>query len=92
MDLKIINYSLSPLPLLSFALIIMKEVYSIESKEKKIFQYLFFELWLIVFTIYSHIPGVPPTKKKSCSKVAKFEERKRFFLRIIKYYEYSQTL
>ena len=52
MDLKIINYSLSPLPLLSFALIIMKEVYSIESKEKKIFQYLFFELWLIVFTIY----------------------------------------
>ena len=42
-------------PPLSFAPIFMKDVHSAESNEKYIFRYLFFELWLIVFTIYQKI-------------------------------------
>ena len=48
--------------------ICMKDAHSAESNEKSIFRFLFFELWLIVFTIYGESPGcscVSPTKKKS---------------------------
>ena len=37
---------------LSFAPIYMKDAPSAESIEKSISRFLFFELWLIVFTIY----------------------------------------
>ena len=39
-------------PPLSFAPICMKHAHSAESKEKSIFRFLFFELWLIVFTFF----------------------------------------
>ena len=39
----------------------MKDAHSAESNEKSFFRFLIFELWLIVFTIYS---DVPPTKNK----------------------------
>ena len=63
-------YIMSP-PGLSFAPMYMKDTHSIESNEKSIFQFLqflFFELWLLIFTIYQKFTD----QKKSCSKVAKF--------------------
>ena len=48
--------------------IFMKDLECAETNEKSIFQFLFFELWLIVFTIYGDIMGflsMSPTKKKS---------------------------
>ena len=61
----------SPPPLRS-GHIHMKDAHSAESNEKSYFRFLFFQLWLIVFTINGDTPGVPPTKKIGCSKVAKF--------------------
>ena len=37
--------------------IYMKDAHSAGPNEKLIFQFLFFELWLIVFTIYGDTPG-----------------------------------
>ena len=54
----------SPPPLRS-GHIHMKDAHSAESNEKSYFRYfrfLFFQLWLIVFTINGDTPGVPPTK------------------------------
>ena len=46
-----------PLPLpLGIAPIFMKEAHSAESNQKCIFQILYFELWLIVFTIHKNLP------------------------------------
>ena len=45
--------------------IYMKDAHSAESNEKSIFRFLFFELWLIVFTIHGDTPGfssVSPTQ------------------------------
>ena len=43
----------------------MKDAYSAESNDIPIFQFLFSELWLIVFTSYTpYFPSVSPTKKK----------------------------
>ena len=60
--------------------IYMKDANSAELNEKKyfrFFQFLFFDLWLAVFKIYGDTPGVPPTRKKSCSKVIKFTGKMR---------------
>ena len=46
----------------------MKDAHCAEPSEKSIFLFLFFELWLIVFTIYGDTPDMPPTKKKVHSK------------------------
>ena len=45
--------------------IYVKDAHSAESNEKSIFRFLFFELWLIVFTIHGDTPGfssVSPTQ------------------------------
>ena len=45
----------------------MKDAHSAELNEIsciRILGFLFFELWLIVFTIHDNTPGVPPTKNK----------------------------
>ena len=52
--------------------IYMKDVHSAESNEKSYFRFLFFELWLIVFTIYGDT-SAPPTKKQSCSNATTTE-------------------
>ena len=44
-------------PPFSFAPILMIDAHSAESIEKLIFRYLFFELWLIVYTIYGWHTG-----------------------------------
>ena len=64
-------------PPLSFAPIFMKDVHSAESNEKYIFRYLFFELWLIVFTIYGspRFSSVSPTEKKIVQKWSNLQKR-----------------
>ena len=55
-------------PLLRNGQILMKDAHSAESNENCIFRFLFFKIWLIVFTIYGDTPGfssVSPTKKKT---------------------------
>ena len=44
--------------------------------------FYFSELWLIVFIMYCDTPSVPPAKKKSCSKVAKFTGKMLFFKKL----------
>ena len=64
----------------------MEDLELVISKEKsnlRFFRFLFFEIWLITFTIYGDTPGVPPTKKKSCSKVVKFTGKMRIALTMI---------
>ena len=39
--------------------------------------FYFFELWLIIFTIYGNTPSVSLTNKKISSKVAKFTGKMR---------------
>ena len=39
-------------PPLSFAPIFMKDSHGAEANEKSILRFLFFDLWLIVFTVY----------------------------------------
>ena len=48
--------------------IFMKDAYSAESNEKSIFQFLFFELWLIVFTIYGWHTWISTHHKKKSFK------------------------
>ena len=66
----------------------MKYGHSAESNEKsciRFFRFLFFELWLIVFTIYDDAPGVSsvtPTQKNR-SKVAKFPGKMRNELKLM---------
>ena len=63
----------------------MKDARSAESNEKsyfRFFRFLFFELWLIVFTIYGDTQSVPPTKKK-LFKVIKFTGKMRIALEMI---------
>ena len=62
--------------------ICMKDAHSAESDEKSYFRFLFFELWLILITIYGDTLCVQLTKKKS-SKVAKIIEKMRINLIII---------
>ena len=56
---------------LSFAPIFMKDAPSAESIEKSISRFLFFELWLIVFTIYQKFTD----KKKGVQKCSNLQER-----------------
>ena len=57
------------------ALIYMMDAECAETNEKSNFRFLFFELWLIAFTIYGDTPGVPPTKKKVVQKWPNLQER-----------------
>ena len=67
-----------PPPPLKSGHIYMKDGLSAESNEKSYFIFLFFELWVIVFTIYGNTPGVPPTKKKVVQKWENLQERCAF--------------
>ena len=51
-------------PTLRSSHIYMKDAHSAESYEKSHFRFSFFELWLILLTIYGYSPSEPPTKKK----------------------------
>ena len=55
--------------------IFMKDANSVEWNEISVFLVFYFELRLIVFTIYGDTPrlflSVSPIRKKNCSKVAK---------------------
>ena len=65
----------------------MKDAHSAELNEKSIFRFLFFELWLIVFTIYGDTPGfssVSPTEQKNLSKLVKFTGKMRNELKKMK--------
>ena len=66
-------------PFLSFAPLFMIDAHSAESNGKSIFLFLFFELWLIVYTIYGDTPSLAPTKKK----VVKFTGKIHFALKMI---------
>ena len=58
-----------------------KDAHCAEPNENSIFQFVFFELWLIVFTIYQcyNLPNVSPTKKIIRSKMAKYTGKMRTF-------------
>ena len=65
-------------PILRISHINMKDAHSAEANEKSYFSFvlfLFFELWLIVFTIYGDTPSVPPTKKIVVQKWPNLQER-----------------
>ena len=65
-QLKLLVGNCSNFPL-RIAPVFMKDAHSAESNENSMFRFLFFELWLIVFTIYGGTPGissVSPIKKK----------------------------
>ena len=68
-----------PPPPLSFDPIFMKDAECAESNEKSIFRFLFFELWLIVFTIYQKITY----QKELFFKRFKFTGKMRIALKII---------
>ena len=55
-------------PLFRRGHIYMKETHSAESNEKSCIRFLYFELWLIVFTIYGGTTSVSLTKKKVFQK------------------------
>ena len=59
---------------LIFAPIFMKDAHSAELNEKSFFLFLFFWLWLIVFTIYGEKSSLSPTKKKVVRKLPNLQE------------------
>ena len=64
----------------------MEDAHSAESNGKSIFRFLCFQLWLLVFIIYSNTPrfsGESPTKKNR-SKGVKFTGKMRNELKIMK--------
>ena len=65
-------------------------IFCAESNEKLIFRFLFFELWLIVFTISQKFT----VQKKCCAKVVKITGKIRIALKIIRptYRRYDGTI
>ena len=66
--------------------IYMKDAHNSESIEKphfRFFRYLFFELWLIVFTIYGNTSSLPPTKNIKVQKCPNLQKNMRIALTMI---------